>query len=132
MRILSPSTTQIKLQGDGFEDFTNDQLALTNNFIKSHVDSKKLIRFSVTAEKSSRDTVEFLTFLKSLPYVCNFYLSRIQHQDLPVNIKDRGRTKISDLKTVHETLNSLEASKRRQNVHKICEMYDDNLNPLPI
>ena len=98
------------------------------NFIKSHVNASNLIPFSVSYEISKRQSLEFLEYLKSLPYVCHFFLSRIQAKEVPINVKSAGVKKLYDLRKVHEILNSLQDVKKIDRSRGLCEMYDENLN----
>ena len=103
-------------------------IKLNTKFIKSHINAKKLIQFSVTYDKCKRINLEFLNFLKNLPFVCNFFLSKIQAKQMAINVVDRGSGKLNDLKKVHEILNTLEQSKTKKKMKGLCELYDDNLN----
>ena len=97
-------------------------------FIKSHVNSSCLVPFSVSYEGSRRQQLDFLAFLKSLPFVCHFFLSRIQAREVPVNVLNRKTNKLHDLRKVHEILHSLEGKKQGFTNWDLCQMYDHNLN----
>jgi hypothetical protein len=97
-------------------------------FIKSQVNSSNLIPFSISYEGKKRQSIKFLKYLKSLPYVCHYYLSQIQIRELPVNVISIGKKKLNDLRKVHEMLNSLKEKKQVKKSKGLCEMYDENLN----
>ena len=100
------------------------------SFIKSHVNSSDLVPFSVTYQAERRRSLAFLRYLKSLPYVCQYFLSRIQAKEVPVNVVNRGAKQLYDLRKVHEILSTLRDKKQIDRSKGLCEMYDDNLNLL--
>jgi hypothetical protein len=110
--------------------FQSKELVKQNavNFIKSHVNASNLIPFSVSYEQTRRQSLDFLDYLKSLPYICHFFLSRIQAKEVPINVKPTGVKKLYDLRKVHEILNSLQDTKKIDRSKGLCEMYDENLN----
>jgi hypothetical protein len=97
-------------------------------FIKSHVNASNLISFSVSYELHKRQSLKFLHYLKSLPNICHFFLSRIHAKEVPVNVNIRGVKKLYDLRKVHEILNSLQNTKKIDRSKGLCQMYDENLN----
>ena len=99
----------------------------TQRFVDSHVNSRKLIPFSMTFDSKSRGSLGFLDFLKSLPNVSHFFLSRIQERETPVNVVDRGARKLYDLRKVHQILNQLDVVKTNFR-GDLCGLYDDHLN----
>ena len=101
-----------------------------NQFIKNHVSSKNMIPFSVSYENQKRHSVAFLSFLKSLPNICQYYLSRINERNLPVNVKEISVTPLYDLKKIHEIFTSFSKASRKRSRTEVglCEMYDENLN----
>lgn len=126
-RTLFLPTLHSRLFGQSSREMAKNKKEATM-FVKSHVNSSSLIPYSVSYENEKRGCIKFLRFLKSLPYVCHYYLSQIQVTELPVNVVSLGTKKLYDLRKVHEMLNSLDEKNQGTTSRGLCEMYDDNLN----
>jgi hypothetical protein len=104
-------------------------LALTHKFRKNLVNAKKIIVFSVSYDSHRRQSVEYLKFLRDLPHVTNFFLTKIHNKNLAVNVDRKKYTKLNDLQKIYEILNKFDVSKgNSKKVQNICELYDNNLN----